>query len=141
MDRECTLLAIHFTSVSTPNVVVTAPSSQLVAGSKTPINLTCTVSIDGTSDLPTTIIVTWSCGSGGRLLYNNRRITISDTEDTEPRFRSILSLSPLSTSDSDCIFTCRAIARPPPNFQSFSTKSAEVENSILLAVKGNHACS
>ena len=123
MDHQCInfIHCIYTTSVSTPKAVINA---HLVSTTPISLVLTCTVTIDSASDLPTKVKVTWSCGSSG-VLYNSRRITVSDTEGSGPTFTSILSISPRSAADSSCTFTCRAIATPPLNFQSFSTKSAE----------------
>ena len=123
-----------FSTVSTPDVVITVPSDPLFAGRIAPLTLTCTISINSATDTDVAISdadITWLRGST-RLSNSDARVIISVVSGSRP-FTSTLTLDPPSTTD-NTTFTCRARVRPPPNVPSFVVASEMGEGIMPVVV-------
>ena len=94
--------------VTTPTVVIPAPSGTLYAGTTSPLTLNCSIITDPAVDEGVDITVTWQRG-GTELPGTENRITISPPSGSQPLFTSSLTLDPLSSVD-NATFSCGAVA-------------------------------
>ena len=125
-----------FPPVSTPDVDITIPDGPLYAGRTAPLTLICTISFNSATDTTISVTdmdITWLNGSIP-LSNSTNRVIISPLSGSQQPFINILTLSPLSSFDSNG-FTCRARARPPANLQTLVTASEQGEGTISLTVE------
>lgn len=126
-------MVILIPPVPPPSVRVTPGNESVVPYAAIEYSLLCYIDLNTTYvDTETEALVVW-INSDGQVVGNNSRITVSETLAVDGDYKSTLTFSPLSLTDT--VFVCSVIISPD-NTSSFVSSSSNVTDTYIISAIG-----